>query len=78
MATVIGVSSISDRLCAALDSLPSLSEKDVPLNDACPICLIPFGTILKNQDAVVVRTEGEPSKGVTKLSGCGHLFCMNE
>lgn len=72
-----------ERISRAIAKLPVLSAKDVPLEDSCPICLMQFSAILdglaQNEGSLVGVTPN-PVKlcGVTKLDGCGHIFCRVE
>lgn len=52
----------------AISKLPTLTTDNVPLDDSCPICLTTFESVFSE----------EPHSGVTKLDGCGHLFCKKE
>ena len=65
-----------DRIETFLQSLPVLDkDSDLPvvLEDSCPICLMPFSSILAED------CSAEPEiVGVTKLTGCGHIFCRKE
>lgn len=56
-----------------IQSLPSIAKNDVPVEDSCPICLVPFLDCFQEESG-----EDESSIGVTKLEGCGHLFCRKE
>lgn len=58
----------------ALDDLPVLQASSVPKDESCAICLTPFDAILVGD----VPQEGETEDGVTKVVGCGHLFCRKE
>lgn len=64
--------SATDRARQFAEKLPILSKDDVPLEDHCPICLVPFLEIL----SLTRDTLDDP--GVTKLEGCGHIFCRRE
>jgi len=84
------------RVREVIEKLPSLTKQDPDLNsdDSCPICLVPFETILEDQEATSnIGGEAEMNleekeeedvfdkvelKGVTKLGDCGHVFCMLE
>jgi hypothetical protein len=71
----------------SVDLLPSM-------DDSCPICLLSFKTILSGErsrshsvelepldaDAIIIGGTPFPEEhlGVTKLLGCGHLFCKRE
>ena len=63
-----------DRIEAFLQSLPVLDkDSDLVLEDSCPICLMPFSSIFAED------CSAEPEiAGVTKLAGCGHMFCRRE
>jgi len=63
-----------DRIEAFLQSLPVLDkDSDLVLEDSCPICLMPFTSIFAED------CSAEPEiAGVTKLTGCGHMFCRRE
>lgn len=56
-----------DLIDPIIDSLPVLTENDINAEDSCPICLVPFSTILS-----------DPDSGVTKLDACNHIFCRKE
>ncbi|KAI0701168.1 hypothetical protein BC835DRAFT_266150 [Cytidiella melzeri] len=71
-----------ESVARTIEQLPKLAAKDVPLDDSCPICLNPFSAILDGS----VQNEGSAQalnvspklgelSGVTKLEGCGHVFC---
>ncbi|KAF8165389.1 hypothetical protein B0H34DRAFT_236423 [Crassisporium funariophilum] len=62
-----------ERIEVLLDSLPMLGKDNVILDDSCPICLMPFSSILAEE------CDEEPEMGgVTKLLGCGHVFCRRD
>ena len=72
---------LQHRIAATIAALPSLTHQDVPLDDSCPICLVPFVQILQGLDHAESPDAAveEPSAcGITKLPGCGHLFCRKE
>lgn len=77
---------LGERVEHAIAALPTLSKEEIPLDDACPICLQGFEAIYegKAQEEVAVDnglpngTDPEEHRGVTKLSGCGHVFCRFE
>lgn len=56
-----------------IDNLTVLDKYAVPLQDSCPICLIPFTDFFDDGGDNLT-----PDCGVTKLDGCGHIFCRNE
>jgi len=62
-------------------SLPTLTKDDVDIHDFCPICFVDFKTILEDSpsdsDTSIDGSEGAAS-GLTKLSGCSHVFCRKE
>ncbi|KAH8106012.1 hypothetical protein BXZ70DRAFT_1061436 [Cristinia sonorae] len=64
----------------AILGLPSLVKEQVTLEDNCGICLQSFGTILEDEslNGMLLELEGGQKvelSGVTKLEGCGHVFC---
>jgi len=61
------------RVKDALDNLPVLKASSIPKNESCVICLTPFDVILARK-----VPKGDSESGVTKLVGCGHLFCRKE
>ena len=63
-----------DRIEIFLESLPVLDkDSNFVLEDSCPICLMPFTSIFAED------CSAEPEiAGVTKLTGCGHIFCRRE
>lgn len=69
---------IPERIQLAISRLPTLTHADIPLQDACPICLSAFDAILEGKVAEGARGETPDSDelaGVTKLVACGHIFC---
>lgn len=78
-----------ERIREALAALPVL-HKDalagVDLEESCPICLVPLSNILaaavaaekEEDDAEEDENEEAALAGVTKLVGCGHIFCRRE
>ena len=64
------------RIERAIEKLPTLAVQDVPLEDSCPICLMSFSSIFSGEN-IGPEAPGELS-GVTKLQGCGHVFCRLE
>ncbi|KAK0206440.1 hypothetical protein DFS33DRAFT_589294 [Desarmillaria ectypa] len=56
-----------------IDSLAVLDKHAVPLQDSCPICLIPFTDFFNDGGDHLA-----PDCGVTKLDGCGHVFCRKD
>ncbi|SJL01879.1 uncharacterized protein ARMOST_05203 [Armillaria ostoyae] len=56
-----------------IDSLAVLDKHAVPLQDSCPICLIPFTDFFDDGGDNLT-----PDCGVTKLDGCGHIFCRKD
>jgi len=80
-----------DRINTLLASLPILGKDAVDLEEPCPICLMPFSSVfadeadarLKSAESNVEMHEKEKGNdgalgGVTKLLGCGHIFCRRE
>lgn len=71
------------EIILAIEGLPLLTPEDVPsLDDHCAICLISFRSIFEKEaegeEGVVFEGEGDVRRGVTKVDGCGHLFCLEE
>lgn len=71
------------EILLAIEGLPLLTPEDVPsLDDHCAICLISFRSIFekeaKGEESAGDDGEGNGRRGVTKVDGCGHLFCMEE
>ncbi|KAG2348842.1 hypothetical protein BDR05DRAFT_384009 [Suillus weaverae] len=64
------------RVKDALDDLPVLHNSAIPKDESCAICLTPFDAILSGE--VLQEGEGEFEDGVTKVVGCGHLFCRKD
>lgn len=64
------------RVKDALDDLPVVHDSAIPKDESCAICLTPFDAILTAE--VPQEEEGEFEDGVTKVVGCGHLFCRKE
>lgn len=81
METAIGIDddvlayTTEQRIERAIQRLPTLAAADVPKDDSCPICLVPFSGILSGE---VPLPESKELAGVTKLEGCGHVFCRLE
>lgn len=80
-----------DRIKILLASLPVLGKDAVDLDEPCPICLMPFSSVLADEaDAGLSSVESnkeavekekykeEDLGGVTKLVGCGHIFCRRD
>ncbi|THV08608.1 hypothetical protein K435DRAFT_833028 [Dendrothele bispora CBS 962.96] len=56
-----------------LESLPVLSKSEIPQQESCPICLVPFEDVLND------ATIDDSVSGVTKLdTTCGHVFCRKD
>ncbi|TFK43579.1 hypothetical protein BDQ12DRAFT_675206 [Crucibulum laeve] len=64
--------STADRICLAIEHLPVLSKDQVRLDDSCPICLMPLESLFIPPD------DETDDAGVTKLPGCGHVFCRKD
>lgn len=57
-----------DLIDLIIDNLPILTANDlINADDSCPICLVPFSSILS-----------DPESGVTKLDACNHIFCRKD
>ncbi|KAI0751562.1 hypothetical protein C8Q80DRAFT_1157952 [Daedaleopsis nitida] len=70
--------SVQERIQLAIDRLPALTKDDIPLDDSCPICINPFDAILDGKAREGLGEEApqdDELAGVTKLVGCGHVFC---
>lgn len=76
------------RIKAMIASLPTL-EKDsdgLDLEEPCPICLMSFSAVFEEHEKESAKgsvgqdkdEEGLEVGGVTKLEGCGHIFCRRE
>ncbi len=72
---------VEQRIRRAVEKLPTLSPDHVPLQDSCPICLMTFSSIVdgsaQNEGSLAESSHVQLS-GVTKLEGCGHVFCRVE
>ncbi|PIL36958.1 hypothetical protein GSI_00650 [Ganoderma sinense ZZ0214-1] len=66
---------VQERIQLAISRLPALTKADIPVEDSCPICLNPFDAILDGKTREELGEGGPESAGVTKLVGCGHVFC---
>jgi hypothetical protein len=64
------------RIELVIQKLPTLAADDVPPEDTCPICLVPFARVLAGETAHPEQPGESP--GVTKLTACGHMFCRFE
>ncbi|EKM51510.1 uncharacterized protein PHACADRAFT_261699 [Phanerochaete carnosa HHB-10118-sp] len=76
---------VREAIEAFISSLPKLSEHDlISFNEAessCPICLNQFRTIVTEEEmALAMDSPATPVQalGVTKLHGCGHIFCRKD
>ena len=70
--------SVQERIQLAISRLPALSKDEIPLDDSCPICINPFEAILDGKAREGLGEESpqdDELAGVTKLVGCGHIFC---
>ncbi|CAL1701092.1 unnamed protein product [Somion occarium] len=67
------------RIAQAIHKLPTLNSDEVPAEDSCPICLMSFSSIcsgsLQNEGTLDICGRTVQLRGVTKLEGCGHVFC---
>lgn len=68
--------SIPDQVKQFVRDLPILPKDQIPLEDSCLICFVPFLEILESMEDVTDE-EGD-ERGITKLEGCGHIFCRKE
>ena len=71
-----------DRIRFAISQLPTLNAKEVQLDDSCAICVSGFASILSDEAEAKQSSDfdadTEIELGITKLIGCGHLFCRKE
>lgn len=72
-----------ERMTVAISELPTLKKDEIPLDDSCPICLNSFESIYEGRthnegDLIGLTVEPLELRGVTKLEGCGHIFCRLE
>ncbi|TFK83889.1 hypothetical protein K466DRAFT_602477 [Polyporus arcularius HHB13444] len=70
--------SVQERIHLAISRLPVLAKDDIPLDDSCPICINPFEAALEgkaHEGLGEAPSESDELAGVTKLVGCGHIFC---
>jgi len=77
-----------------VEGLPRLTESDVPSlgrgrnklgsiaedpDALCPICLVPFGALLAQEELANAMDSPLDDLGVTRLAKtCGHLFCRKD
>ena len=70
---------VQERIQLAISRLPALTKEQIPVDDSCPICLNPFDAILDGKAREELEADPTPDSddlaGVTKLVGCGHVFC---
>ncbi|KZT13066.1 uncharacterized protein LAESUDRAFT_754084 [Laetiporus sulphureus 93-53] len=74
---------VHGRALAAILQLPVLNRDEIPIEDSCPICLNSLGDICSGsiqnegtyQEYHAEAAQEIPLSGVTKLVGCGHMFC---
>ncbi|KAF8842287.1 hypothetical protein BDN67DRAFT_899608 [Paxillus ammoniavirescens] len=62
----------------AVDNLPILEENIVPKDECCAICLMPFTSILSGEYSHEHDNVDDVEGGVTKVDGCGHIFCRKD
>jgi hypothetical protein len=71
-----------DRIRVFIDQLPTLTPKEVQPDDSCAICLTGFSSILAEATEMKAADDFDADIGVelgiTRLVGCGHLFCRKE
>jgi len=71
-----------DRIRLVIEKLPTLTADHVNLDDSCAICLTGFAFILNDEAELKASDQYDAElgleAGVTKLVGCGHLFCRKE
>ncbi|KAF9569061.1 hypothetical protein CPC08DRAFT_702178 [Agrocybe pediades] len=77
------------RIKVVLDSLPVLRKEDLDLDEPCPICLMSLSAVFaEEEERLMAKGVGSEEKqeeegeemitGVTKLLGCGHIFCRRD
>ncbi|KAL0950043.1 hypothetical protein HGRIS_010051 [Hohenbuehelia grisea] len=73
-----------DRARLMIRELPKLTQQDIKasIEDNCPICLMSFSSIFAEEDHNATKGEAQRNEGlnlgVTKLEGCGHVFCRSD
>lgn len=71
-----------ERIAQVIHRLPALTKEEVPGEDSCPICLMSFASIaegsVQNEGTLEMCGHDVQLSGVTKLEGCGHVFCRVE
>ncbi|KAI0824739.1 hypothetical protein BC628DRAFT_1495936 [Trametes gibbosa] len=70
--------SIPERIELAISRLSILQAAEVSLEDACPICLSSFGSVPDGnaaEDSDAATPDADEVAVVTRLEGCGHVFC---
>jgi hypothetical protein len=74
------MSTLQDIILDVIENLPTLTPGSYAPEDTCPICLLPFSSILKEQGCSEqndLLTAAAGYLGITKLN-CGHLFCKKD
>ncbi|KIJ70002.1 hypothetical protein HYDPIDRAFT_171924 [Hydnomerulius pinastri MD-312] len=66
------------RVQEALEDLPVLKEDVIPKDESCAICLTPFASILSGEFSYDDEKVTACENGVTKVVGCGHMFCRRD
>jgi hypothetical protein len=71
-----------ERIRLFIDQLPTLNPNEVRPDDSCAICLTGFSSVLAEATEMKAsndfNADAEIELGVTRLIGCGHLFCRKE
>ncbi|EPQ58994.1 hypothetical protein GLOTRDRAFT_135989 [Gloeophyllum trabeum ATCC 11539] len=73
-----------DRARLLVSRLPELKPEAVDLDECCPICLLTFRTFFEegsgsgNENKEGGYEQSDNERGVTKLVGCGHVFCRKD
>lgn len=70
--------SVQERIQLAIQRLPVLTKDEIPQDDSCPICINTFEAIMDGKAREGLGEESpkdDELAGVTKLVGCGHIFC---
>ncbi|KAK7696048.1 hypothetical protein QCA50_000689 [Cerrena zonata] len=68
-----------ERIAQVIHRLPILTKEEVPMEDSCPICLMALSSIvegsIQNEGSLEMCGRDVQLSGITKLEGCGHVFC---
>jgi hypothetical protein len=73
--------SLAEQLKDAVDNLPHLDPSEISLDESCPICLLTFKSIVGDPEERLLLNHKSSElvvSGITKIEGCGHIFCRQE